>query len=750
MSGRLPAVAGDTQVSRHEAGSVPPRRSPRSVRDEGRPWPRATQALLLAAGAVLALGTFWTVLAMPDLPYHPARDLELRATYATYVETGVPLVKENGTGSWYGQLPGGGLTKAAGDDDPGSYLVASWMSHVTGSESPYPGLRWVTALLCALPMLILPVTVARVYGRARAGMAMLALPPLMWLVNGTLLVGTEYGLSDKVATTAVYALYGLPASLIFLSLVLVAYAVTRRPGVRAAIGWTIVLILLATFGNFLRSLSGAGIAMAAGVVWWVAWRGRLRWAVAAAAAAVSVAAAFWLPGVAMDRIDAQRDPVVSAETSKLLDAHGTWHPLYLGLSYPQPITGEPSRFGIEWSDEFGWMKAREIDPDVVVSSAEYDHIIKDLFLAEVESAPLATLGLYLAKTLYTVKHFAAMIVVILAATVMVWRRRGPHRSTLRQLGAAAVPVLLLGLVPPVLVMPMLYYYTELVAALAFLTALALGGLVWTLSTWPSVVRLDERSRALRHAAAGTGGTGNGLSVVVPLEARATALDPELDDLASRLSAADEVIVVRHGPSDGTPGAPDPVVAGWDHAARVVALSSEPGPGRALRTGVLASTGSRVLLAAAHAPLRADDLEAFDQVADSTVLAVGSQQAADRGAGRPRTPAWLREALLHTEVDDSRGTYLVDGPWARSFAAVSREDGPLWTAELVLAAEEQGVQVEEVPVPPSGAVDAGAGDRTWRDRAVAAAGLLRLAVRRDDYSGHEWRGTGPVTSPRSPG
>ena len=83
---------------------------------------------------------------------------------------------------------------------------------------------------------------------------------------------------------------------------------------------------------------------------------------AGAAAAVSVVVASWLPGVAMDRINESRDRVVLAEASRLPDAHGTWHPLYLGLSYPSPITGDPSPFGVEWSDEWGWQKAARSTP----------------------------------------------------------------------------------------------------------------------------------------------------------------------------------------------------------------------------------------------------------------------------------------------------------------------------------------------------------------------------------------------------
>jgi hypothetical protein len=757
VSDTASGTPGDDEIETSStADPAPLRRVPWSARSDHRQWPAATHALLLATGVVLALGTLLTVLNMPDLPYHPARDLELRATYDAYRATGVPLVKENGTGSWYGGLPGTGLTKAAGDDDPGSYLIASWMGDLTGSASPYPGLRWAMALLCALPMLILPVTVARVFGRARAGIAMLALPVLTWLVNGTVLPGTEYGLADRVSPTRVYALYGLPASLMFLSLVLVAYAVTRRPGVRSALAWTVLLVLLAACGNLLRSLSGVGIALAVGVVWWAAWRGRLRWAVAGAAAVVSVVAAAWLPGLVMDRVNESRDRVVIAEASRLPDAHGTWHPLYLGLSYPEPITGDPSPFGVQWSDEFGWQKAREIDPDVVVASAEYDAIMKDLYLDKVKESPLAAVRLYLTKTFFTIKHFAAMIVVVLLAVVMVWRRRGPHRARLRQVSAATVPLIGLGLVPTVLVMPMLYYFSELAAALGFLLALALGGLVWAISTLPSVVRLDERAMARERAAASDPGPHARISVVVPTRNGEGVLGASLDTLAGRLTAEDELVVVENGSTDGTTALLESIAATWSHPVPLTVLHSEPGLGNALRTGVLASRGRRVLLTADDLPFGFSDLDGFAELPADAVVAVGSKahpaSRVDRSWRREVQSGvfrWLRRALLHSAVGDSQGTIWVDGSWARSFAVVSRESGLMWTVELVLAAEQQGLDVWEVPVTLSEAHDTRASRFRVRDARIAVVEIASLAVRKDDYSGQEWTSPGQAMSRRGP-
>jgi hypothetical protein len=466
---------------------APIRRVPWTAGPRDQPWPAATHVLLLLAGVVLALTTFATVLNMPDLPYHPARDLELKATYDAYRDTGVPLVKENGSGSWYGQVAGEGMAKAAGDDDPGSYLVASWMSHLTGSASPYPGLIAVMAVLSALPWLLLPVTMARIFGRARAGFAMLGLPLLAWFVNDSLLVGTEYGQSDLVSPVRVYALYGLPSAVIFLSLVLVAWALTRRLTWRTALAMSVLLLGLAVAGNLLRSMSGFSVAALVGVLWWAALRGRGRWVALGAGvvtASVGIVLASWVPGLVVNQIDEKRAQVISAEASQLPDAHGTWHPLYLGLSYPQPITGEASDFGVVWSDEFGWEKAREVDPDVVVASTEYDEIIKNFFLDAVRARPWDAFGLYVDKLAYTARHFAAMLIFVGFAGLLVWRRRTRGGGDAARTAAITLPAIALGLVPPVLVMPMLYYYSELVAGLGLLLALALAGAVCALTGLP--------------------------------------------------------------------------------------------------------------------------------------------------------------------------------------------------------------------------------------------------------------------------
>ena len=114
-----------------------------------------------------------------------------------------------------------------------------------------------------------------------------------------------------------------------------------------------------------------------------------------------------------------------------------------------------------------------------------------------------------------------------------------------------MPILLLGLPPTVLVMPMLYYFSELAAGLGFLFALALGGLVWAISTMPSVVRVDERALTRARSGPIEPAGSAGLSVVVPTRNGEAVLAESLTAWAGRLGGDDELVVVDAGSTDGS-------------------------------------------------------------------------------------------------------------------------------------------------------------------------------------------------------
>ncbi|GAA5211571.1 glycosyltransferase [Microbacterium kyungheense] len=710
-------------------------------------WPRSTSLFLLFVGLVLAVVSFTVVLNMPELPWHSARDAELRATYDAYRSTGTLLIKETGSGSYYTQAPASGpWSSAAWDDDPGSYMIASLMSHITGSESPYPGLGLVQALLVSIPLIWLPMAVARIFRRARAGYAMLLLPALLWIVNnGTILVGTEYGLSDEVATLRVYALYGIAASMAFLSLTLLLLFSTYRLRLPALIGASVLIGVLAGFGNLARSLSGMGIAAAVAVLWWLNTTGRWRWAKALAAGVLAMVLAFGVQTGVMSAVNSGRVAATGESLEQLPDAHGVWHPLYLGLAWPEPITGQPSRFGIEWSDEFGWNKAREVNPEVIIASEEYDLILKDYYLDAVASDPIGAVKLYVQKTLFVIKHFGAMIAFIIVGFVLALTRRSPQRRRLVAALAIALPTLALGFVPPVLVMPYLYYYSELSAALGMLSAVALGALVWSITSMPSHVRALERTRlSARTEPAAVPADRIRLSVVIPTRNGEQVIGETLATLGRTLNADDEIVVVENGSTDRTTSALERLAAEWVAPPALVVLHSAPGLGEALRTGLLTTRGDRVLLSADDLPFGVTDLDQFRKLPTSDVVAIGSKAHPHsnvvrgwRRSVQSRIFRFLREALLQSRVGDSQGTIWVAGPWGRSFALQSRETGLMWTTELVLAAEQQGIRVVEVPVTLSGGHEKGASRFRFSDAWQSVVGFTRLAIYKDDYCNEDW-------------
>lgn len=721
---------------------------PAKTPSTNRLWPRSTSIILVLVGVVLALTSFVTVMKMQDIAWHSQRTLELDAIYGAYQETGTLLIKATGSGSNSTQIYSPGeYASGAWDDDPGSYVIASLMSHVTGSDSALPGLTLAQALLVALPLLWLPTAVARLFKRPRAGYAVILLPLVMWLVNkGTLLAGTEYGLSTPSSPAPVYALYGIAASMAFFSLSLLVLACTYRFRTWALVLVSLGFVVLATAGNLSRSLSGMGIALGVGVLWWLHLSGRFKWPKVIGAALVAVVLTSGLQTGTMSLVNSARSVATGQSMSELPTSHGPWHSLYLGLSYPQPMTGEPSPLGIIWSDEFGWNKAKEVNPDVAVASVEYDLILKDYFLDEVKAHPLTVAKIYVAKMIYVIKDFAAMLLLAVVGLVLAFSRRSTPRKAVGAAVAVTVPTMLIGLSPAVLVMPMLYYYSELIAGLSMLVAISIGALACSITSMPSFVRATERKRiAGRLPAGGTlpRATG-GVSVVVPTQEGAGVVGRSLDTWGSVLTEDDEILVVQNGTTDDPAGTLEAIARSWGHPCRLVVLHSSPGLGEAYRTGALASTGRRVLLTADDLPFDLSDYEQFVNLPQDVVVAIGSEAHPDTRLSRARRKSvrsrffrFLRNALLQSGVGDSQGTFWVDGEWCRSFAVRSHESGSLWTTELVLAAEQQGVAVVEVPVVLSRGRKADSSRFRITDAVRTFVGVVRLATYKDEYADEVW-------------
>ncbi|MFE4370902.1 dolichyl-phosphate beta-glucosyltransferase [Streptomyces sp. NPDC056835] len=205
-----------------------------------------------------------------------------------------------------------------------------------------------------------------------------------------------------------------------------------------------------------------------------------------------------------------------------------------------------------------------------------------------------------------------------------------------------------------------------------------------------------------------------LSVVIPAYNEEGRLRPTLDAIRAHLCAEPdrwgtwELIVVDDGSTDGTAAVAAEAAAG-EPRVRVLTGGGNHGKGHALRQGVLASNGRRVLLTDADLATPIDELDRLDKqlTADGGGAAIGSRAHPD---------AWieirqlaLREWLgrlgnrliqlvaVDGIADTQCGFKLFDGARVRAAFADSRLDGWAIDVEILWFFRRSGWPVTEVPV-----------------------------------------------------
>ncbi|WP_435611734.1 glycosyltransferase [Streptomyces sp. bgisy159] len=197
-----------------------------------------------------------------------------------------------------------------------------------------------------------------------------------------------------------------------------------------------------------------------------------------------------------------------------------------------------------------------------------------------------------------------------------------------------------------------------------------------------------------------------LSVVIPAYDEERRLGRTLDAVLRYLRDAGgswEVVVADDGSTDGTPA----LVAARPEV-RLVSGGRHRGKGHALRLGVAATTGRRILLTDADLAAPMEELAVLEKaLADGHAAAVGSR--ALPGAALGRRQHRVRELLggagnlliRATAVPGIRDTQcgfkLLDGDKARAAFAASRVDGWAIDVEVLRHFHRSGWPVAEVPV-----------------------------------------------------
>ncbi|MGW2820167.1 glycosyltransferase [Streptomyces sp. NPDC001443] len=210
---------------------------------------------------------------------------------------------------------------------------------------------------------------------------------------------------------------------------------------------------------------------------------------------------------------------------------------------------------------------------------------------------------------------------------------------------------------------------------------------------------------------GAGGDRVDLTVVVPAYNEERRLGPTLDAITRHLDEPEgrwgewEIVVADDGSTDATR---DVVTARQDPRVQLVASPHNRGKGHALRIGVAASRGRRVLVTDADLAAPIEELEKLDKaLGEGNAAAVGSRSVpgATIGSRQHRLRELLGRAgnfLIRSVAvpgirDTQCGFKLFDGDRARAAFAASRLDGWGIDVEVLQYFRRADWPLAEVPV-----------------------------------------------------
>lgn len=228
-----------------------------------------------------------------------------------------------------------------------------------------------------------------------------------------------------------------------------------------------------------------------------------------------------------------------------------------------------------------------------------------------------------------------------------------------------------------------------------------------------------------------------ISVVVPAYNEAFRLGRTLDRIVDFLDSRGdrfEILVVDDGSTDETAGV---AAERREWGVRTLQLVSNRGKGAALRHGVVASRGARVLLTDADLSTPIEELDSLESALEEADIAMGSREV--EGARVVHHQPRYRELLgrmfnlairflgVRGFLDTQCGFKLLRGEVARDLFPRLEIEGFAYDVEMVLRARELGYEVVEVGVEWH---DSGASRvRPFRDGFRMLWDVIRLRIRR---------------------
>jgi hypothetical protein len=219
------------------------------------------------------------------------------------------------------------------------------------------------------------------------------------------------------------------------------------------------------------------------------------------------------------------------------------------------------------------------------------------------------------------------------------------------------------------------------------------------------VRTDRPCRARAFQLGGEGGDMAALTVILPCYNEARRLPATLQAFLAHLSSVPgevEILVVDDGSTDATVAAAE-AAAGGDPRVRVIRTGPNRGKGFAVRVGMLAAAGDRVVFTDADGSYGPDEVDRVARALAGAPVAIGTRDPAEAGERLARRVAsgvfnGAVRALLGLPFGDTQcGLKGFRRDAARAVFGRARLDGFAFDAEALVLARRLGLAVAEVPV-----------------------------------------------------
>jgi hypothetical protein len=438
---------------------------------------RLPDRYFLAYGVVVAIVAviFLSSAAPSPWPMMESRQSELTASLRAAERGAPPLVGDSKVmppglastvGVYHGWFP------VSATDDDGIYVYAPRVAQLRGTHDPLVGVKWLYLALFGFTIAMYPILFRRLFDSDAAAL----------VAPWALLAGVRWvvGFND---------IYWVPAWSILTLIPILMMLGKRWP--RRGLAIAVAAMLAASFATSIRSQAGLPLLIAAAmVVLLQPWRWRRRVAVAAAMLAAYVAIA---PFGFMALREYRNSWVGGGSTFDTGTAgHPFWHSTYIGLGYL------PNRYELHYKDEVANQAAQAEDPGVRYASPEYERAVRSAFMDLVKWDPGFVAAAEGNKALVILGQTGSAAAVLAAlAIALALGLLARRRSTYRRFLLILAPALLIGLIPPILAIPIRDYASGYVASLLLVMLVALGAAVSMAARGRSVRGLRAELLAVR-------------------------------------------------------------------------------------------------------------------------------------------------------------------------------------------------------------------------------------------------------------